>query len=95
MVAFVRQQGLSLALIGTFVAALFLPWSFKWACAPVIDLVLRLATQIAEAGLQSVPVNLFYGIIVAHGLFFGMAFMGMARSSPSCATRQMRRPWSV
>ena len=39
MVAFMRQQGLSLALIGTFVAALFLPWAFKWAWAPVIDLV--------------------------------------------------------
>ena len=39
MVAFMRQQGLSLALIGTFVAALFLPWAFKWAWAPVIDLI--------------------------------------------------------
>jgi MFS family permease len=39
MVAFMRQQDVSLALIGTFVAALFLPWSFKWAWAPVIDLV--------------------------------------------------------
>jgi MFS transporter, PAT family, beta-lactamase induction signal transducer AmpG len=39
MVAFMRQQGVSLALIGTFVAALFLPWAFKWAWAPIIDLV--------------------------------------------------------
>jgi MFS family permease len=39
MVAFMRQQEVSLALIGTFVAALFLPWAFKWAWAPVIDLV--------------------------------------------------------
>lgn len=39
MVAFMRQEGVSLALIGMFVAALFLPWSFKWAWAPVIDLV--------------------------------------------------------
>jgi PAT family beta-lactamase induction signal transducer AmpG len=39
MVAFMRQQGVSLALIGTFVAALFLPWAFKWAWAPVIDLI--------------------------------------------------------
>ena len=39
MVAFMRQQGVSLAYIGTFVAALFLPWAFKWAWAPVIDLV--------------------------------------------------------
>lgn len=39
MVAFMRQQGVSLELIGTFVAALFLPWAFKWAWAPLIDLV--------------------------------------------------------
>ena len=39
MVAFMRQQGVSLELIGSFVAALFLPWAFKWAWAPVIDLI--------------------------------------------------------
>ena len=39
MVAFMRTEGLSLSQIGTFVAALFLPWAFKWAWAPVIDLV--------------------------------------------------------
>jgi len=39
MVAFMRQQGVSLELIGSFVAALFLPWAFKWAWAPAIDLI--------------------------------------------------------
>ena len=39
MVAFMRQQSVSLELIGTFVAALFLPWAFKWAWAPLIDLI--------------------------------------------------------
>ena len=39
MVAFMRQQAVSLELIGTFVAALFLPWAFKWAWAPLIDLI--------------------------------------------------------
>jgi PAT family beta-lactamase induction signal transducer AmpG len=39
MVAFMRQQGVSLEAIGAFVAALFLPWSFKWAWAPLIDLI--------------------------------------------------------
>jgi PAT family beta-lactamase induction signal transducer AmpG len=39
MVAFMRTEGLSLSQIGTFVAALFLPWAFKWAWAPLIDLV--------------------------------------------------------
>jgi PAT family beta-lactamase induction signal transducer AmpG len=39
MVAFMRTQGVSLTQIGIFTAALFIPWSFKWAWAPVIDLV--------------------------------------------------------
>jgi len=39
MVAFMRTEGISLELIGTFVAALFLPWAFKWAWAPLIDLI--------------------------------------------------------
>lgn len=30
---------MSLELIGTFVGALFLPWAFKWAWAPLIDLI--------------------------------------------------------
>ena len=39
MVAFMRQQSVSLELIGAFVGALFLPWAFKWAWAPIVDLV--------------------------------------------------------
>jgi PAT family beta-lactamase induction signal transducer AmpG len=39
MVAFMRQQGIALDLIGTFVGALFLPWALKWAWAPLIDLI--------------------------------------------------------
>lgn len=38
MVAFMRSEGVSLELIGIFVAALFVPWSFKWAWAPLVDL---------------------------------------------------------
>ena len=38
MVAFMRTEGLSLSQIGAFTAALFIPWSFKWAWAPLIDL---------------------------------------------------------
>src|SRR5215207_6839007 len=34
-----RRQGLSPAQIGTFVATLYLPWSWKWAMGPVVDLV--------------------------------------------------------
>ena len=39
MVTFMRQQGVSLESIGAFVGALFLPWAFKWAWAPLIDLI--------------------------------------------------------
>jgi PAT family beta-lactamase induction signal transducer AmpG len=39
MVAFMRQHGVGLDVIGAFSAALFMPWAFKWAWAPLIDLV--------------------------------------------------------
>ena len=39
MVAFMRIEGLSLEQIGGFVAALFIPWSFKWLLAPIVDIV--------------------------------------------------------
>jgi PAT family beta-lactamase induction signal transducer AmpG len=39
MVAFMRQYGVSLEAIGAFVAALFMPWAFKWAWAPLVDLI--------------------------------------------------------
>lgn len=39
MVAFMRQQGASLEQIGAFTAAMYVPWAFKWAWAPLVDLV--------------------------------------------------------
>jgi PAT family beta-lactamase induction signal transducer AmpG len=39
MVAFMRVEGISLSQIGAFTAALFIPWSFKWVWAPLIDLI--------------------------------------------------------
>ena len=39
MVAFMRQHGISLEAIGAFTAAMFVPWAFKWAWAPLIDLI--------------------------------------------------------
>lgn len=39
MVTFMRQHGMGLDQIGMFTAALFLPWAFKWAWAPLIDLI--------------------------------------------------------
>ncbi len=39
MVMFMRMEGLSLEQIGAFAAAQLLPWGFKWAWAPLIDIV--------------------------------------------------------
>jgi MFS family permease len=34
-----RRQGLGVSEIGAFVAALYLPWGFKWAFGPIVDVV--------------------------------------------------------
>lgn len=39
MAAYMRRQGLDATMIGGFVAAFYLPWAFKWAWAPIVDLV--------------------------------------------------------
>lgn len=38
VVAYLRSQGVALDDIGLLVAMLFLPWSFKWAWAPLVDI---------------------------------------------------------
>lgn len=37
--AYMRREGLDVAQVGAFVGAFYLPWAFKWAWAPLIDLV--------------------------------------------------------
>lgn len=39
MVMFMRLKGLSIDQIGAFAAAVALPWAFKWAWAPLVDIV--------------------------------------------------------
>jgi PAT family beta-lactamase induction signal transducer AmpG len=39
MVTQMRRQGLSAAAIGAFTAAIYLPWAFKWAVGPIVDVV--------------------------------------------------------
>lgn len=39
MAAYMRRQGLDVAQVGTFVGAFYLPWAFKWAWAPLVDLI--------------------------------------------------------
>jgi len=39
MAAYMRRQGLDAAQIGAFVGSFYLPWAFKWAWAPLVDMV--------------------------------------------------------
>lgn len=39
MAAYMRREGLDATLIGAFVASFYLPWAFKWAWAPLVDLI--------------------------------------------------------
>lgn len=39
MAAYMRRQGMDVAQVGAFVGAFYLPWAFKWAWAPIVDLV--------------------------------------------------------
>ena len=37
--AYMRRQGVPVDQVGAFIALLYLPWSWKWAAGPVVDLV--------------------------------------------------------
>jgi len=39
MAAYMRRQGMDVAQVGAFVGAFYLPWAFKWAWAPLVDLI--------------------------------------------------------
>ena len=39
MTAYMRREGLDIVLIGKFTAAFYLPWAFKWAWAPLVDMI--------------------------------------------------------
>lgn len=39
MTAYMHRQGLDAGQIGAFVGSFYLPWAFKWAWAPLVDLV--------------------------------------------------------
>jgi len=38
MAAYMRREGLDVSQIGAFVGMLYLPWGFKWAWAPLVDM---------------------------------------------------------
>jgi PAT family beta-lactamase induction signal transducer AmpG len=39
MAAYMRRQGMDVTQVGVFVASFYLPWAFKWAWAPIVDLI--------------------------------------------------------
>jgi len=39
MAAYMRRQGMDVSQVGAFIAAFYLPWAFKWAWAPLVDLI--------------------------------------------------------
>jgi PAT family beta-lactamase induction signal transducer AmpG len=39
MAAYMRREGMDVAQVGAFVASFYLPWAFKWAWAPLVDLI--------------------------------------------------------
>jgi len=39
LAAYMRRSGMDVAQVGAFVGSFYLPWAFKWAWAPLIDLV--------------------------------------------------------
>jgi len=39
MAAYMRREGLDVVQVGAFVASFYLPWAFKWAWAPIVDLI--------------------------------------------------------
>lgn len=71
LVAFLRQGGFSLEQIGSFIAAVLLPWSFKWAWAPLIDLMKptrlggRRVWLLATTALMAVSLSLLALVDVA------------------------------
>lgn len=39
LAAYMRRTGMDVAQVGAFVGSFYLPWAFKWAWAPLVDLV--------------------------------------------------------
>src|SRR5262245_46892718 len=39
LTVYLRQSGIGLAEIGAFTGSLYAPWAFKWAWAPIVDLI--------------------------------------------------------
>jgi len=88
-----RRGGLGPAEIGAFVASLYLPWAFKWAAGPIVDVVASerfgrrrgwiLLTQLlmVAALLAAVPVN----FVTQLSLFTALIFL----HNVFCATQDV------
>lgn len=60
LAAYLRQQGAGLTEVGAIVAATFAPWAFKWAWAPLVDLI-----RIRALGPSRAWILLAQGMMVA------------------------------
>lgn len=88
-----RRGGLGPAEIGAFVASLYLPWAFKWAAGPIVDVIASdrlgrrrgwiLFTQLAMVAtlLVAIPVN----FVSQLGLFTAIIFL----HNVFCATQDV------
>ena len=77
-----RRQGVDTAQIGAFLGLVLLPWAFKWAYGPLVDLVgsrcrwilaaqlMMVLTLLALTGLTlPAQLGLFTALLVVHNLF--------------------------
>jgi PAT family beta-lactamase induction signal transducer AmpG len=65
MAAYMRRQGMDVAQVGAFVGAFYLPWAFKWAWAPLVDLIglKRIGGRKAWIAIcQSLMIITLYGV---------------------------------
>jgi PAT family beta-lactamase induction signal transducer AmpG len=73
MAAYMRRQGLDVAQIGAFVGSFYLPWAFKWAWAPLVDLV-----KLQRFGGRKAWIVLCQALMII--TLFGVAQVDYARS---------------
>ena len=77
LAAHLRGQGSSLTAVGAVVAATYAPWAFKWAWAPLVDLVhvKRLGHSRAWILLCQSAMVLSLGVLFASGLADNVALL--------------------
>ncbi len=74
--AYMRREGMDVGQIGVFVASFYLPWAFKWAWAPVVDLIGLRRVGGRKAWIvicQSLMIATLYAVAqIDHGRYFDL-----------------------